>query len=336
VRRVRRPGARPPLYVAHFVVPHVPWRLLPSGHQYPVEGPTLPGSIERVWTRDRFLVAQATQRHLLQVGYADRLLGRFINRLERAGLWDRALVVVVADHGIGLRPGGTRREVVRGNFVAVAGVPLFVKEPGRRTGRIDDTPASTIDILPTVLRTVRSSARPRVDGAPLGAAAVADRRPRVRSGRRGDYTAMDAAEFVRARDAELARQRRGFPRGLRGIFGAVGPNRHLLGRRVRTLPVVTGRAEVRINDADAFARVQPSSGILPVYVSGYFVTAKEGGMPLAVAVNGRIRAVAVSYPVRDMTRFSALIPPASLRAGANRVEVLAVDGGRLVLLGRAP
>jgi hypothetical protein len=335
VRRVRRPGARPPLYVAHFIVPHVPWRLLPSGHQYPVKGPTLPGSIERVWTRDAFLVAQATQRHLLQVGYADRLLGRLINRLERAGVWERALVVVVADHGIGLRPGRTRREVVRGNFAAVAGVPLFVKAPDQRTGRIDDAPASTIDILPTVLRTVRSSAHPRVDGAPLGGAAIAGRRPRVRSGRRGDYTAMGAAEFVRARDAELARQRRGFPRGLRRVFSAVGPNRHLLGRRVTTLPVVTGRAEVQINDADAFARVQPGSGVLPVYVSGYFVTAKEGGMPLAIAVNGRIRAVAVSYPVRDMTRFSALIPPTSLRAGANRVEVFAVDGGRLVLLGRA-
>ena len=84
---VRRPGPRPPLYVAHFEVPHVPWRILPSGRQYPVHGTTLPGparpDVER---RTAFVVGQATQRHMLQVGYADRLLRRLIRRLRaRAG-----------------------------------------------------------------------------------------------------------------------------------------------------------------------------------------------------------------------------------------------------------
>ena len=59
---VRRPGSRPPLYVAHFEVPHVPWRILPSGRQYPVPGTTLPGLHDQTWTRDPFIVGQGVQR----------------------------------------------------------------------------------------------------------------------------------------------------------------------------------------------------------------------------------------------------------------------------------
>ena len=339
VRRVARSGGRPPAAVAHFLVPHVPWRLLPSGAQYPVGGPALPGSKGRVWSRDRFLGEQAMQRHLLQVGYADRLLGQLVARLQAAGLWDRALVVVVADHGIGLRPGGSRRQITRNDFAAIAGVPLFVKVPGQRKGRVADAPARTTDIMPTIASILGVRDRPRFDGVPLPArerTSASNPWLRVRQGRSGELVSLRFDTFVRARDAELARQRRSFPHGV-GSLSRIGPNRWLLGRRVRSLPVSHGPPQVHIDHDNAFAYVDHHSGVVPVYVTGHFTgRRKESGVPLAVGVNGRIAAVGTSYPVRDVARFSMLVPSHSLRRGRNVVEVFAVTAGRLVRLGRAP
>ena len=338
VRRVRRAGPAPPAYVAHFIVPHVPWRLLPSGRQYPVGGPMLPGSVDRVWSKDRFLVAQATQRHLLQTGYADRLLGRLIAQLRRNGLWERALVVVTADHGISLRPGGSRREVKRADFAGIAGVPLFIKRPRQRASRIDDGPARTIDIMPTIGSIFGATDWPRFHGVSLTArdrATGRDRRLQVRQGRSRKPVTLGLDAFVRARDADLARQRRIFPLGLRSVF-RIGPNRSLLGRRVRSLPVTHVPPLVRIDDAAAFGHVNDASGVVPVYLSGRFTGRAAAGLSLAAGVNGRIVAVGRSYWVSDKLRFSMLVPPSSLRPGRNVVEVFAVARGRLYRVGRAP
>ena len=58
--------------------------------------------------------------------------------------------MVAADHGVSFRPDGPRRNVTPANVGEIGGVPLFVKAPGQRAGRIDPTPARTIDILPTI------------------------------------------------------------------------------------------------------------------------------------------------------------------------------------------
>ena len=62
-----------------------------------------------MWTDNQSAVNQYWQRHLLQLGFTDRLLGRLVTRLRRAGLYDRSLLVVTADHGASFRPGDNRR-----------------------------------------------------------------------------------------------------------------------------------------------------------------------------------------------------------------------------------
>jgi hypothetical protein len=331
VQLVRPQTTRPPLYVAHFEVPHVPWRLLPSGHQYPVEGPSLPGLTDQTWTRNGYLVDQATQRHMLQVGYADRLLGRLIQRLQDAALWDRALVVVTADHGVGLRPGGSRRPVTRANFAAIAGIPLFIKLPQQRTARVDDGPAQTIDILPTIASVVGVPGGAG-DGVPLTTTAPTAV-PSVRNARRARFVSLGSLDaFVRARDAELARQRAIFPRGLASVFDR-GPNRGLLGRRLAALRVRKGTQRAQIDASAAFAGVTRGSGVLPIYVTGQLRPGGPDAQSLAVAVNGRVRAVGRSYVAGARRRFSMLLPPSSLRPGVNTVDLIAVQrDGRLVRL----
>lgn len=329
VRNVRRPGRRPPLYMTHFEVPHVPWRMLPSGRQYPVPGPNLPGLKDQTWGDDAFLVGQATQRHMLQVGYADRLLGKFMRKLRAAGVWDRALVIVTADHGVGLRRRGSRRPVTRADFAGIGGVPLFVKLPGQRQAAIDDGPARTVDILPTVAAVTGAPRYPGITGTSL-----TERRPAVtpsvRNGRRGRLVSLDLATFVRQRDAELARQRALFPDPA-NLFRLSAGHGTLLGRAIGS-PAADPGMKATIEESGAYRRVVFSSGVVPVYVSGRFTRGGQPGTPLAFAVNGRIRAVGRSYRIGSQVRFSAMLPVTSLRSGANTVTVLTARGGSLATI----
>ena len=133
-----QPRERPTLWFKHVLLPHVPWQFYPSGRHYRRHAPEpIPGLNGPEGFGDPWLVKVSYQRHLLQLGLADRLLGELLGRLRRLGLFRDALVVVVADHGIGFHVGVERRTVTAGNVEDLAPVPLLVKLPGQRRGRID-------------------------------------------------------------------------------------------------------------------------------------------------------------------------------------------------------
>ena len=90
-----------------------------------------------------------------------------LRRLEATGLYDRALVIVTADHGVSFEPKGLMREVAPQNLADIAGVPLFVKYPGQSRGRIDDRDAKTIDIVPTIADVLGVTIPWHVDGVSL-------------------------------------------------------------------------------------------------------------------------------------------------------------------------
>ena len=66
------------------MLPHSPWRYLPSGRRYSVRAAPAWGSDE-VWTDNQAAVDQSWQRHLLQLGYADRVLGGSSRGCARPG-----------------------------------------------------------------------------------------------------------------------------------------------------------------------------------------------------------------------------------------------------------
>ena len=110
----------------------------------------------------------------------------------------------------------------------------------------------------------------------------------------------------------------------------MGPRPQLIGRRPGA--VARGRGRVRLEDPAAFADVRPGAAILPAFVSGT-VTGLADGTLLAVTVNGRIEATTRVDGSGDGLRFAALVAPRALRAGANRIGVLAIaPGGRLKLV----
>ena len=146
---VPEPG-KPGLHFLHIQVPHLPWVYLPSGKRYLPGGDMALFTKRGIWTRDETLVTLAYQRHLLQVGFADRLLGRLLRELKAQDLYDRSLVVVASDHGVSFRPGGSRRHLTEANFNDILTVPLLIKAPHQRQGQLSYRPTRTTDILPSI------------------------------------------------------------------------------------------------------------------------------------------------------------------------------------------
>ena len=95
------PGRRPTLDFMHVLLPHEPLEYLPTGQRYQAvarSGLNGPASYDNA-----FLTDQALQRQLLQAGLR-RSAARPVDRaIAPYRLWDRAMVVVVADHGISFR-----------------------------------------------------------------------------------------------------------------------------------------------------------------------------------------------------------------------------------------
>jgi hypothetical protein len=329
-------------YFAHFLEPHVPWNLLPSGDRYN-DGSVIagitdewePGKYEQ-WRDDPALVDQGIQRHLLQVGAVDRFVGQLLDRLHASGLYDRALIVVTADHGVSFRPGGWRRHATGRNVADIAGVPLFVKYPGENRGRVDPRHAETIDILPTIADILGIELPWHVDGRSLRGRPVA--RP-VSVGRRHEPA-------VHARPAAVAAEVRRIARRNQALFGTgedslyrIGPRPDLVGRMPSALPRTRAPdADVSIDRELELENVQKSSGYVPAQILGRITwSSLRSDDDLAITVNGRIAATTKPYAYRGATEFSAMVDENLLHDGRNSVDVYAVRGTgastRLVLMG---
>ena len=300
--RSLRPQASPALWYLHLLLPHSPWTYLPSGRRYDVRPAPGWGSDE-VWAQNQAAVDQYWQRHLLQLGYADRVLGRLLDRLHRTGLYDRAVLVVTADHGVSFRAGQKRRPLSPANRQDIAYVPLFVKRPGQRAGSAVPGLARTIDILPTLAAATRVRIPWRVDGHSLLGVRPVERSV-ILVKDKGQRFVIPAAGLEQLREQALRRQLRlfGSDEATTTLF-AVGPDRKLLGH-----PFEGGTP---VGDLDPIDRSSPV-----LEVSGHVA-----GPARSVVVVSRKRVVAVA-PVAG-GRFLALVPRPKAAAG---LKVYAVKG----------
>ncbi len=96
---------------------------------------------------------------------ADRIIGAFLDRLKQAGIYDRALIIFLSDHGEGL---GDHGELGHGIFLYRESiqVPLLIKLPGSaRGGETVEEPVSLTDLAPTVLGALDVSIPDSMKGA---------------------------------------------------------------------------------------------------------------------------------------------------------------------------
>lgn len=149
------------LYFLHLLLPHTPYRYLPDGRRYRLATEHVPGLLGERWGPSQARVDQARQRYLAQARSLDVQIGRLVARMKEVGLYERAALVVVSDHGISFRAGELRRTATAENAHELLPVPLFVKAPGQTEGRVVDEPFSLADLLPAALDAVDAADAPR-------------------------------------------------------------------------------------------------------------------------------------------------------------------------------
>ena len=104
---------------------------------------------------------------MLQTGYVDSQLVRFLELIRDTSWYDDALVMVMADHGIAFTAGALIRGGIEENIDDIAYVPLFVKTPGQSEGGIDDRPATLYDVMPTIVDVLEVESPWHMEGVSL-------------------------------------------------------------------------------------------------------------------------------------------------------------------------
>ena len=306
-------AGRPTLSFSHLLLPHVPWQYLPDGSLYG-QGERLVGASRRRSGCRRAAAESAYQRHLLQLGFLDRQLGKMIKQLRATGAYDDSLLVVTSDHGISFRAGQPRRVVNSANAQDLMPVPLIIKAPRQRRGRTIERHVQTIDVLPTIADLLDVDVPWRVDGRSALAPRSARTTLSATSFGSGAVT-LSSAELERRRADALRLKLRLFGSGVDspGLWGT-GRRPALIGRPVaqfgRTAAV---GARASIDYADRSPPSSPGSGFQPVHVTGEVQGERVG--ELVVGVNGRIAAVTEVVRGAGPAGFAAVFNPALLRKG---------------------
>jgi hypothetical protein len=321
---------QPALHFLHLLLPHVPYRHLPSGTIYEGPDPDLGRDAEAdQWLEEEWPVTLGRQRHLLQTRYVDRLLTVLLDELEARDLYDDALIVVTADHGISFEAGGPIRAIQdqtldEESAADILAVPLFVKEPGQQQGRVDHRNVLSIDVLPTIADVLDIDLPYEVDGrSALGAPRPSMEKPFYRNDVNPfgvsvrEPVAFDGDAIWRQ---VLARSAAAFLDGPPESIWRLGPSADLVGQAVDDQR--RGRLEavdVELVAPDALASV-PQEGVKPALLRGW-IDALAPGTPLAVALNGQVVATAPTYRDDGGVAFAVMVDEEWLRPGANEVRV---------------
>ena len=343
-----RPTPRPALWFKHVLLPHVPWQYYPSGRSYrrfaPEPIPDLNGPIG---FGVPWLVKVSYQRHLLQLGMADRLLGELVARLRSTGLYRDALVMVVADHGIGFRVGLERRTVRPRNVQDLAPVPMIVKLPGARRGRVVDRHVETIDVLPTLLELAHEPVPAGVEGRSLFERAQAQagrvtvyHRVGTELNTIGGHYTFEPAAVARRRASAVRRKTAWFGSGggpnPEALY-RIGPHAELVGLRAAALPRVPTREDdgesphATIDQAADLQVVDPSSRFIPGQITGTIERGRPGGgRAVALAVNGTVVATGRTFSLDgtpNVENFEVMVRESAFRRGRNDARVFEIVPG---------
>ena len=101
------------------------------------------------------------------IAYMDDATGRLLDRLKRQPWYDASLIIITSDHG---ELFGEKQLIDHGNSVdhGITGIPMIVKFPHQKQGRVVESPVSQVDIFATIAAAAGAVAPPNA-GADLAA-----------------------------------------------------------------------------------------------------------------------------------------------------------------------
>lgn len=336
-------GDGPTLDYLHILLPHVPYRYVPSGVRYPGPDPDI-GRIGDDWDDQSRPTTLGRQRLQLQLGYVDALLGELFESLRDQSRYDESLIVITADHGIGFRPGGPIRgiegqELTDEDLAGLAWVPLLVKTPGQSGGEVSDANVETVDILPTIADELDVELPWPVDGR--SAFGPVRGRGTTKTYAPSNVTpfgveALTPIEFdgsqlwplVLAAGTDTVLPELGSPQR----YWQAGPRPDLVGTTAGALAgVAVPASDVGFDGAEpmpggsAALRVDRDARVAPALVQATLRDDEPGG-EFALVLDGEVAATARSYRADGATRVAAMVDPARFEVGANPVALYRITG----------
>ncbi|MEW6529731.1 MAG: sulfatase-like hydrolase/transferase [Thermodesulfobacteriota bacterium] len=327
-------------YFIHVDLPHVPWVYYPSGSRYNNSGQGLSGVFglkeNEDWEDDDWAVQQAFQRHLLQTGYVDKLLGEMVAHLKRKNLYEQCLMIVTSDHGVSFRKNDSRRRLSKGNFEDIVHIPLFIKYPFKNEGTIDDREAETVDILPTIADALGFRVPWAVDGLSLLKPVTGRKRKRTFAYR--DDTGIREFSDSRSGSVEASETLKikialfGSGQDASQKLFIAGRHRALVGRRVADIGLddsSLARGSIVFDQEKVISNLGRETGFVHGNLTGHIKTNAPHKTPLhlTIGLNGKVVAVTRTSPVKDnIAYFSAIVPENAFDSDTNRLEGFLISG----------
>ena len=321
--------SRPTMHFLHLLLPHAPWRYLPSGNEYNFK------TFGRAFKSDQTpapVVDLAHQRHLLQLAYTDGLVGQVIDQLKAEGMWDKSLVVMGADHGEGWVPGEKPRSLGKTNAPDLMWVPQFIKAPGQDSGTVDDRNWEQVDLLPTVADLAGVQVPWKMEGASQTGKPTRTRTEKWWYDIPGHREVRDGpsnwSQVLAGETDTLARA----GEGVRGLY-RYGAAADLIYQDPATVGPVTSdlEATATLDDFKQYTQIKPKSGRIPALVSGKLTSPlPPATSSVLVAVNGKIGGESQLFPERPgepAAKFAVITPDTLWKAGDGRrqLQVYVVD-----------
>jgi hypothetical protein len=360
LRTIKVPTDKPPFIFAHVILPHMPHQFVPSGKMY-FSGP-LHGYVKDRWTEDPAFLQAGYGQFMTQLGATDAAVGLFLEKLKQLGIYEKAIVVIAADHGFSMRPSSYRRGDIDADafYEDIMNVPLMIKFPGSSPGRIDSLHAQNNDVLPTVLDALGLDYQLPLDGRSLLNPSVPDRQEqqflvgRVHNpGRRqpkvkkyvkaeGEVLSYKVPNQPPRSTVDWKYTLPGYANPNPGNPYFIGPHSELLGqpvsnfstgKSVSTYEVLSVGDRSKKQDWSRSIQFDPKSGTCPCNIQGNITGSDlKPQDEVALAINGVLRGFAhlIDGP-GDIHQFIFLPLDSDFQAGANSIQLYKVesrsDGG---------
>lgn len=327
------PSSEPRLDFLHILLPHQPWHLR-AGDRDDGWRRRVRGMFAIGWASET--AAQAgRQRHLLQLQATDELVGKIVARLRRIGVYRDSLVVLTADHGIAFAGGSRERGLDARNWPQIVWTPLLVKAPNQAEGHVDDRPARSIDVVPTIADLLDLHVPWPVDGRSLLRAPQSDGPRRVfewwanalKPPPGNHFVEVDGTAGFASVIASRAATGSG-PGDLR--LYQLGAHGDLVGQRAAPHVDRTATPSVgRIVRQQQFAHVDRDAKEIPwAYVHGYVRAGAD--QPIAVTVNGVVAGTGYTLGpgATRRAKFWVALNPEAFVDGKNDVRLYLVGESR--------
>jgi hypothetical protein len=316
---------QPTLYFLHVLMPHAPWKRLPDGRIYgdPVGRPVTASGL---WPDA--VTKLNHERHLMQLAYTDTLVGKLLDRLRSQGLYDKALVLMTADHGSGFSAAARSRSLGGGDAPTLVWVPVFIKPPNQTKGRVDDRNWEQVDLLPTVADIVGLRIPWKVDGFSELGEPKRTRTEKWWYEQPGDRRVVPGPEnFEKVLQGVTDTLTRAHQNGDRGLyqFGDTADWVYKSPQEVGQVEDGDGSVTAEMKSWAQFRTVKPGSNPVQSIVAGQVTSGTPpAGSTMVVVINGKVAGTGGFYPPHEgekPTAFAAMVPDFLFTAGPGQRQI---------------